>query len=107
VLQDAYSYLTVIDPGRTKYAMLITDGCFTCPTTACLDPAKEAAKLLAAGIKTYVVGFGTGVCPTELDAIATSGGTALPGSTKYYDAANSAALTAALSSIASKIACGG
>lgn len=42
-----------------------------------------------------------------LAAVAQAGGTALPGTTKYYQANSAATLVAALKAIAGKAGCGG
>jgi hypothetical protein len=78
---------------------------------SCLDSAATAsavAALKSAGFPVYVVGLpgtGTPIYATLLDQLATEGGTALPGSPKYYkvDTANDSVLLTALKKIAAKI----
>jgi hypothetical protein len=61
---------------------------------------KITKELLDVGIKTFVVGFGQGADPQDLNAIASSGGTTMK---KYIDAKNGAALQNALETIASSV----
>ena len=106
-LKQARNYLVTINPGKPKYVLLITDGC---SSTSCGHPTNETAALMAAGIKTFVVGFSSGisgVCPTQLNPMAEKGGTALPGTTKYYVANSPSSLNAALKKIAGAISCCG
>ncbi|MGI5860874.1 MAG: hypothetical protein ACOX6T_02330 [Myxococcales bacterium] len=52
-------------------------------------------------MKTFVIGFGSGVDPATLDQMAVAGGTARTGSARrYYEASDSASLTAAFDAIA-------
>jgi hypothetical protein len=85
------------DPSTDKYVLLVTDGGETCGG----DPLGAVGKLASAKIKTYVVGFGSGVNPVLLDAMAKAGGTALTGATAYYRADDTTELSTALKSIAS------
>ena len=87
---------------RPQYVLLITDGKETCQPASTNNPPKAAGKLLSGGVKTYVVGFGSGVNPTSLTSTAQSGGTA-----KYYQADNLIQLEAALNVIAAAISCCG
>jgi hypothetical protein len=50
-------------------------------------------------VKTFVVGFATSADSGQLNDMAVAGGTALPGSTKYYRANNATELSDALSTI--------
>ncbi len=102
-LSSAYSYLVTIDPGKKKYVLLITDGSENCNA----NPVSAVATLYGAGIKTFVVGFGSGVNSTQLNSMAQAGGTALSGSTKYYQANNQSQLSAALKAIAGQVNCCG
>ncbi|MBA2539098.1 MAG: hypothetical protein H0V17_05635, partial [Deltaproteobacteria bacterium] len=54
-------------------------------------------------IPTFVVGFGSGTDAAELNTLATKGGTALAGTTKYYQADTPAQLDQAFQSIAGLI----
>ncbi|MCA9672473.1 MAG: VWA domain-containing protein [Myxococcales bacterium] len=67
-----------------------------------VGPTQAAAALLAAGVRTTVVGFGSAVDPTALNALAAAGGTGT-----YYQAGNLTQLTAALAQIAAGISCCG
>lgn len=88
------------DVQRPNFVLLITDGQSTCD-----DPVPEVEKLLLEEpmIKTFVVGFGEGVDPGELDDMAQAGGTALLGDTKYYQADNAQALEDAFAEIATNL----
>jgi MYXO-CTERM domain-containing protein len=102
-LKNAQTYLQGIDPKKKKYVLLVTDGSETCSG----KPIDWVKALHGAGIKTYVVGFGTGVNTTELDSLALAGGTALPQSPKYYKADNPTQLNGALQKIGSLVSCCG
>ncbi len=102
-LQSAYSYLVSVDPGKPKYVLLITDGSENCSG----NPVSAVSTLLGAKIKTFVVGFGTGVSSSQLNSMAQAGGTALSGGTKYYQANNQSQLSAALKTIAGQVNCCG
>jgi len=95
------------------FVVLVTDGlpstnstgtAITNTTTAINESAAAAAALLAAGVKTYVVGFALpfGVDANQLNTIAASGGT-----TTAYFANDTASLTTALQSIFTVIAASG
>lgn len=118
-------------PGVDQYIMLVTDGADfydSCPTP---DPIAVLRTLEAAHVKTFIVGFGAqattpqGVNPPLLNRMACAGHTAkhfatacmaLPtggydaidpdGAALYYDAADGAALAAALRDVAREICCG-
>ena len=102
-LNSAYSYLVSIDPGKLKYVLLITDGSENCSGS----PVTAVTLLNGAKIKTFVVGFGSGVNASQLNSMAQAGGTALSGSTKYYQANNQSQLSAALKAIAGQVNCCG
>ncbi|MCB9638860.1 MAG: VWA domain-containing protein [Myxococcales bacterium] len=80
-------------PARKRSVLFLTDGQATCAQT-------QVATLNSKGIKTYVIGFGTGVDANCLNNMATNGGTALSGSRKYYQADNSNELSQAMAAIA-------
>jgi hypothetical protein len=90
---------------RKKAVVLITDGQPNCNRPEAQVVA-EAAKLLAAGTPVHVVGFGSGVTPATLDAVAKAGGTDNPNdpSHDYYQANDAADLAAALTSIGAALA---
>ncbi len=103
-IKAAHNFLTKL-PGKQskKYVLMITDGSETCGGKA-LNWVKA---LSSAGIKTYVVGFGSGVNAIELNNLALQGGTATPGTTKYYKADSSSQLNNALQSIGALVSCCG
>jgi hypothetical protein len=90
-----YSGLT--DTSRPNYILLLTDGAESCD-----DFSTEAVTDLRTQdppVKTFVVGFGSGVDADQLNELATEGGTALPGTTKYYQADSATELNAAIDGI--------
>lgn len=94
------------DPDRTNYVMLVTDGAQspTCNAAGGDAGTEQMVKdMLAAGIKTFVIGFagGQGLDIAALNSFADAGGTPLPDpNIRYYDAADGAALDKALTDIA-------
>lgn len=94
-LKLAGAQMSLKDTTRANYVLFVTDGAETCGG----DVIAEVKKLFSAGIKTYVVGFGSGVDATVLSSVATHGGTARPTGTKYYQANDPVELEAALDSI--------
>ena len=98
-LKTAGTYLTGLSSKKSKYVLVITDGC---TTNSCGNYKTETAALMAKGIKTFVVGFGSGVCTGQLSDIAQAGGTKT-----YYQANNSTQLTAALKAIGGITSCCG
>ncbi|HEY4180010.1 MAG TPA: vWA domain-containing protein [Kofleriaceae bacterium] len=82
------------DSTRKSYLMLITDGSqSSCNVGGGNTGTQNAIGALAtAGVPTFVVGFGSEVNATQLNKFATAGGTALTGTTKYYQADNAAQL---------------
>lgn len=84
------------DTTRSNNVLLITDGEENCNG----DPVQQVEALFSAGVKTYVVGFGSSVDATMLSQMATAGGTALNGTRKYYQADDLASLQSALSQVA-------
>lgn len=96
---DADKYLLVVSDGQEEcngsgYA----EKCGSAPGYA--GAATIVGDLLAAGIKTFVVGFGSGVDATQLNVIAANGGTS---QTSYIVATDGAALQSAMESIASEV----
>ncbi|MCG3173624.1 MAG: hypothetical protein GMKNLPBB_01823 [Myxococcota bacterium] len=89
-LSSITGYWGINDPNRRNFVLLITDGMNNCSGS----PSGAAAGLLGRGIKTYVVGFGSGVDGGELNRIAQAGGTG-----SYYRADNQAQLQTALNNI--------
>jgi hypothetical protein len=95
-LEDLLDYPGLEDPTRPNHILIITDGDSTCEDPV---PVVAALRNKEPEIKTYVLGFGGGVNPDELAAMAEAGGTALPGDPSYYQADDAASLDAALASI--------
>jgi hypothetical protein len=81
-LRAAASYTPLLDPGRRSYVALITDGWEWCspydPTTR-FDPVEAVEVLTAAGVTTFVIGFGDGVDSLTLNRASSVAGTTLPG----------------------------
>ncbi len=85
------------EPFRKISIMFITDGRDSygqCPTTT-VNTLRSALK-----VRTYVIGFGSGVDPNCLNNMAISGATALAGFRKYYQADNTTELNNAMKAIA-------
>lgn len=95
-LQAALTYLQGVDPKKTKLVLLVTDGGESCGG----DPVAAVKALLAAQIKTYVVGFGSEVDAMLLDDMAQAGGTATGAGVGYYQADDQTQLVKALESVA-------
>ena len=95
-LQAALTYLKGADPKKTKYVLLVTDGGESCSG----DPLAAVKALLAAQIKTYVVGFGSEVDALLLGDMAQAGGTATGTGVGYYQANDQVQLVKALESVA-------
>jgi hypothetical protein len=79
-IDTAMDYLaTLREPHRPQYALLLTDGQDTCKNP---DPVEQVQALAAAGVSTYVVGFGEpgqeadGIDAAELNNMACAGKTA-------------------------------
>ena len=90
------------EPTRPHYAMLVTDGKQAGCEVDGGDAGTEAtiAAMLAAGVRTYVVGFGDAVDAPQLARLALAGGGALPDAPYYYQADDAVGLAAALHAIA-------
>ena len=92
-----------------RFLVVISDGKDTCGTEGIFDQQNGASaadlsavteELATMGIHTIVIGFGDGVDPNQLNAIAGVGGTSF---TQYLQASNGDDLNAALSDIAEKV----
>jgi len=101
-LDAARTYLQQNNSGKPQYVILITDGKETCQPASVNSPPTAAAKLMQNGVKTYVVGFGSGVDPASLTDTAIAGNTG-----QYYQADNLGQLQTALQKIAAAISCCG
>jgi hypothetical protein len=95
------NYNGLKDTAHPNYVLLITDGEESCSGLFDPPPSTPVAQLRSQtpSIKTYVVGFGSGVSASQLNDIAVKGGTALAGPTKYYQANDAAQLSDALNTI--------
>jgi len=93
------SYGGLKDDNHPNYVLLITDGGESCSTWD--NPATPVQQLRnqTPSVKTFVVGFGSGVDRPLLNDMAVKGGTALSGTTKYYQANDSSELSQALGAI--------
>lgn len=93
------------DPERDSYILLLTDGkqagCNAAGgdagTTTIIDDLFQNK-----GVGTFVLGFGSGVDPAQLDIFANAGGVPSTGANQFYDAADQMSLDAALNTIANK-----
>lgn len=99
-LDALVGYQPLLDTTRNNYVLLITDG-----QSNCADPVPIVGDLLAQSpsVKTFVVGFGSGVDPTELNDMAQAGGTAQPMMPYYFQADDAAALGAAFATIVGSV----
>jgi MYXO-CTERM domain-containing protein len=104
-LEEARVYLTGIDPQKPKYVVLVTDGQANCKDP--VSPVTPVQAMASAGIKTFVVGFGSEVDPAQLTDLAVAGGTAQNQSPAYYQADNPTQLNSALQSIGNIVSCCG
>ena len=93
------NYNGLKDASHPNYVLLLTDGKEECDFWS--DPAQPVQQLRnqTPSVKTFVVGFGSGVDTAQLNDMATKGGTARPGSPKYYQANNATELSQALTAI--------
>lgn len=102
-----------LDGRHPSYLLVVSDGQDTCDDETCapglfvnrcaasVDALADAAKALAdKDIKTFVIGFGDGVDPDQLNAIASNGGT---GFDEYFVADDSKSLEDALTKVGIQI----
>ncbi|HEY5920094.1 MAG TPA: vWA domain-containing protein [Kofleriaceae bacterium] len=100
-LQSALGYYNSIPANPAgRYVLFATDGLPGCTGDPENDTVNAVTALFNAGIKTYVLGFGSFGGTSVLNAAATAGGTARPGATKFYEASSAAELDQALNDIA-------
>lgn len=99
------------DPGLTdttrgRFVMLISDGAQSACNLGGGDAgtAQAIADLHAAGVTTYVVGFGSGVDDAQLNAFAVAGGAPRPGATKFFRAENANQLDTVFQAITGAVA---
>lgn len=102
-MQQAAAAPELTDATRDNYVALITDG----KQAGCNAAGGDNGTLMiiqnlfAAGVPTFVVGFGSGVDPAQMDIFAQAGG--VPNTTPlYYDAADQMSLQTVLDVIATK-----
>ncbi len=103
-LEPAFS-----DPTRPSYVMLVTDGsqagCSAAGGNA--GTVQIIGQMLAAGVKTFVIGFGNGVNANQLNNFADAGGVPnndpLNPTLHYYQANDATSLQAAFATIAGSI----
>lgn len=92
-------YAGLEDQTRENYMLLITDGSENCGNPSS-DTAAGTLLSEAPSVKTFVIGFGSGVDEDALNDTAVAGGTALAnGPPYYYQADNAAQLQMALDAI--------
>lgn len=92
------------DASRKSFAMLVSDGAQAGCTAGGGDAGTTATitALATKGVKTFVVGFGSGVDIPTLNQFAVAGGAPVANPTvKFYNAADKASLDTALKTIAS------
>ncbi len=105
-IQQASLEPAFADPGRRSFAVLITDGNQAGCNVAGGDNGTTTiiGSMLASGVATYVVGFGSGVDPNQLNVFADAGGVPRADPTRrYYQADDAATLQMSLDSIASSV----
>jgi hypothetical protein len=101
------------DASANRYLLVVTDGEDFCGEGCCSGFGAEctatpdefaalATGIVAAGIKIVVIGFGSGVMPDELNAIAGSGGMEAPFD-QYLIATDTTSLESALTEIANAV----
>lgn len=99
-LEGLQDYPGLEDPLRPNFILLVTDGQSTCDSPV---PVVAALREESPEIRTFVVGFGDGADPDELNDMAEAGGTALMGDPKYYQADDAQALVDAFGEIAGSV----
>lgn len=103
-MQQAATDPGFADTTRKSYAMLVTDGAQAGCNAGGGDPGTVTAitGMATKGVKTFVVGFGSGVDIPAMDSFAVAGQVpASNTSPKFYNAANQQSLDTALTTIAS------
>lgn len=98
-MEQAAKEPAFLDPDRASYAVLITDGKETCGNDATTEQVIKTMFEMAK-VPTFVIGFGAGVDPAQMNKFAVAGGVPSSGANQYYDASDQASLDAALSTIA-------
>ena len=117
-LEAAAREPSLTDPAVPRYAILVTDGwqwCSPYDSSTRFDPVDAVGQLNAAGVTTYVVGFGDSVDALTLNQVALMAGTHRAGCNPnnndpsdpdhcYFQADDPAELTSALMDIVSSVA---
>ena len=104
-MQQAAAEPAFLDPDRASFVLLITDG----KQAGCNAAGGDSGTTQiigdlyqTSGVPTFVVGFGSGVDPAQLDIFAVAGGVPNPDpAADFYPAEDQASLDAALDQIAS------
>jgi hypothetical protein len=105
-IQQAATDPGLADATRGRFVMLITDGAQAGCNLGGGDAGTLQAitELEAAGVTTYVVGFGSGVDEVQLNAFAVAGGAPRPGATKFFRAENANQLATVFQAITGAVA---
>ncbi|NUO55011.1 MAG: VWA domain-containing protein [Polyangiaceae bacterium] len=100
-MQQASLAPELTDPDRDNFVVLLTDGMQAGCNVAGGDngTTQIITDMLAAGIPTFVIGFGNGIDPDQMETFANAGGVPNSGPA-YYDAGDQASLELALETIA-------
>lgn len=102
-LDQARLYYAKVKATIPRYVLLISDG-----DDSCLgEPVSAVERLRAAGVRTFVVGFGDGLAPDVLRDMALAGGAPRAGSIPFFEASDAASLRQALAAVGSYAACCG
>jgi len=96
-------YQGLQDPDRDNFVLMLTDGQPMECTDHDLEVAVAQLRAQPEDVRTFVVGFGSGVNPTQLAAMAMAGGTARDTDPVYYQADDATALQEAFADIAGSI----
>jgi hypothetical protein len=97
----------LVDPTRSNYVVLMTDGAPNCNSQDQVQPAIDALYAQSPSVRTFVIGFGADVTSSQganLNAWAVAGHTDRPGAEKYYVANTVADLQQAFSAIVAGVA---
>lgn len=96
------TYQPLRDSQRENYVLLLTDGEESCGGNG--TAAATALRGQTPEVKTFVVGFGSGVDASELEAIAVAGGTGpATGGMHYYQADDAASLATVFEDIGAAV----
>lgn len=99
-LEGLLDYPGLQELERPNFILLVTDGKSSCDNPV---PVVSALRDQTPEIRTFVVGFGKGADPNELNGMAEAGGTALMGDPKYYQADDAQTLVDAFAEIAGSV----